>query len=98
MNAFIHFDPRNFVLTCSESPKIARIDGGAVESNLFAGEEVRLDGAPINASNFRTFGTGQYEIAWIEVNEGVHFLESENPFYLTVFGFSAAVSYGYPGG
>ena len=62
------------------------------------GQSVTLDGTVISAARFTTFGSSQYELAWIEVNEGVHYLESETPFYLTVYGYSAAVSYGYPGG
>ncbi len=62
-----------------------------------AGVPVTLDGGPI-AERFTSFGGGQFEIAWIPVDAGVHRLESEEPFLLSIYGYSAAVSYGYPGG
>ena len=62
------------------------------------GGEVRLDGQPI-ADRFFTFGGGDWEWAWVEVQDGPHTVESDDvPFGLTAYGFSAAVSYGYPGG
>ena len=63
-----------------------------------AGEPITLDGMLIDDNQFRAFGGGQFELAWIEVNEGVHYLEGEQPFSLSVYGYSQAVSYGYPGG
>ncbi|MEE2645511.1 MAG: IgGFc-binding protein [Myxococcota bacterium] len=62
------------------------------------GASVSLDGIPIDAGRFMTFGSTPYALAWIEVNEGVHLLEGSEPFALTVYGYSGAVSYGYPGG
>ncbi len=63
-----------------------------------AGEPVNLDGALIPENAFRPFGDGQFELAWIQVEEGVHHLDSQQPFSLSVYGYSQAVSYGYPGG
>ena len=63
-----------------------------------SGARVLLDGVEIDALEFTAFGTGQYEYAWLEVNEGVHQLSGDAPFALIVYGYSAAVSYGYPGG
>lgn len=63
-----------------------------------AGERVSLDGADLPNTLFSSFGTGQYEYAWVEVEEGVHTLEGESAFALIVYGYSSAVSYGYPGG
>jgi len=62
------------------------------------GEPVTLDGMVINDNQFFPFGGGQFELAWIEVGEGVHYVESQQPFSLSVYGYSQAVSYGYPGG
>jgi hypothetical protein len=62
------------------------------------GEEVTLDGAVLEDRLFQVFGGGDYELAWIPVGEGVHHLACAQPFALSVYGYSAAVSYGYPGG
>ena len=63
-----------------------------------AGSRVALDGVDIDAFRFTAFGSNQYEYAWLEVEEGVHPREGDAPFSLIVYGYSAAVSYGYPGG
>ena len=63
-----------------------------------AGSRVSLDGVDIDAFRFTAFGSNQYEYAWLEVDEGVHHLEGDAPFSLIVYGYSGAVSYGYPGG
>ena len=63
-----------------------------------AGEAVTLDDAVLPNNRFRAFGSGQFEFAWIQVEAGVHHLSSEQPFSLSVYGYSGAVSYGYPGG
>jgi hypothetical protein len=63
-----------------------------------AGSQVTLDGVVLDANRFTAFGSNQYEYAWLEVDEGVHHLEGDAAFALTVYGYSAAVSYGYPGG
>ena len=63
-----------------------------------AGESITLDGMLVADNLFFSFGSNEYELAWVEVSEGVHYLEGDSPFYLTVYGYSAAVSYGYPGG
>ena len=59
---------------------------------------MRLDGDLLAAETFQRFGTEQYEFAWIEVGEGTHILEGEEPFALTTYGYASAVSYGYAGG
>ncbi|MGC6417849.1 MAG: IgGFc-binding protein [Bradymonadia bacterium] len=63
-----------------------------------AGADVRLDGALLEARLFIPFGTGDFELAWVPVEAGVHRVVSERPLSLTIYGYSAAVSYGYPGG
>ena len=62
------------------------------------GTPVTLDDVPIDDGLFSPFGSGDYEVGFVAVDEGVHRLEGEAPFSLTVYGYSAAVSYGYPGG
>lgn len=63
-----------------------------------AGVEVVLDGAAIPDGVFQAFGTDDYELAWVEVEEGPHTVQSEAPFGLSAYGYSGAVSYGYPAG
>ena len=62
------------------------------------GTNTTLDGVPVPANRFTPFGSNQYELAWIEVEAGLHLVEGDRPFSLIVYGYSAAVSYGYPGG
>lgn len=61
-------------------------------------DPVTLDGAAIRDSLFHTFGIGGYEWAWVTVDEGAHTVEAPNTFALVAYGYSNAVSYGYPGG
>lgn len=61
------------------------------------GVAIELDGVPVTA-NFVPVGSGAWEVAAISLTEGPHSLESAEPFGLTAFGFSNAVSYAYPGG
>ncbi len=63
-----------------------------------AGVEVQLDGAPIPNDAFSAFGSGDWEMAWVRVDDGTHRLSADQPFGLTAYGYSAAVSYGFPAG
>ena len=45
-----------------------------------AGEPITLDGMLINDNQFRAFGGGQFELAWIEVNEGFTIWKANNRF------------------
>jgi hypothetical protein len=62
-----------------------------------AGAAITFDGQPVTAP-FVTFGSGEWEYTWLPVQDGVHSVEAAVPFALVAYGFSAAVSYGYPGG
>ncbi len=62
------------------------------------GVSVILDGAILDASLFAPFGPGGWERAWVAVGEGVHVIEGDAAFGVTAYGWSSAVSYGYPGG
>ena len=62
------------------------------------GSRVSMDGVDVAATAFNSFGSGDYELAWLAVDEGVHYFEGDDPFSLIVTGYSNAVSYGYPGG
>ncbi len=62
------------------------------------GVTVTLDGAPVAASAFTTFGTGTHAWAHVAVEPGPHQLSAPQPFAVTVIGYDNAVSYGYPGG
>jgi len=63
-----------------------------------AGVEIRLDGAALPDFNFQSFGSGDFELAWIAVQDGPHHVEADAPFGLIGLGYSNAVSYGYPAG
>jgi len=63
-----------------------------------SGLTVILDGAPIDNGLFVPFGDGTWELAYVSVSEGLHQLEATEPFGLSAYGWSSAVSYGYPGG
>ncbi|MDX2316384.1 MAG: IgGFc-binding protein, partial [Gammaproteobacteria bacterium] len=61
-------------------------------------EPITLDGQLVSDTAFRSFGIGGYEYAWISVEDGAHTVEAAVPFALIAYGYSQAVSYGYPGG
>ena len=65
-----------------------------------AGAPIELDGVALQASEFTAFGALEYEYAYIEVEPGQHELiaPGDHPFGVTMWGYDAAVSYGYPGG
>jgi hypothetical protein len=59
---------------------------------------VTLDGQDLARASFSVFGSGEYEYAWIPVQEGAHRIEGDAPFMLILYGYSRAVSYACPGG
>ena len=62
------------------------------------GTLVQLDGEPLPADAFRPIGMGDYEMAWIRVDDGPHRVVGTGAFGLSAYGYSAAVSYGFPAG
>lgn len=62
------------------------------------GTLVQLDGEPLPADAFRPIGMGDYEMAWVRVDDGPHIVIGTEPFGLSAYGYSAAVSYGFPAG
>jgi hypothetical protein len=63
-----------------------------------AGDSVTLDDQVLSDTIFHSFGIGGYEWAWVSVQAGAHTATAANPFALVAYGYSTAVSYGYPGG
>lgn len=59
---------------------------------------ITVDGVAIAESVFRSVGSGNWEVATIPVQPGVHVIEGAEAFGLQAYGFNNAVSYGYPGG
>ncbi|MGK0358772.1 MAG: hypothetical protein ACI9U2_001065 [Bradymonadia bacterium] len=62
------------------------------------GTLVQLDGELLPADGFRPIGMGDYEMAWVRVDDGPHLVVGTEPFGLSAYGYSAAVSYGFPAG
>ena len=63
-----------------------------------AGLAISMDGTAVSDGLFAAFGDGNWERAYLEVAEGVHSLDASAPFGVVAYGWSNAVSYGYPGG
>lgn len=61
------------------------------------GSAVTLDGTTIPQSELVAVPGTTHRLYRAEVTDGVHIIESEEPASLTVYGYDAAVSYGYPG-
>ena len=61
------------------------------------GSEVNLDGAAITEEPTTITGTG-YDLIRVEVEAGVHTVDSSVEFGLTAYGYDCDVSYAYPGG
>jgi hypothetical protein len=60
------------------------------------GNTITMDGAPIPMSNFEAV-PGSDRLAYqMEVTDGVHTVEAEAAISIVVYGYDAAVSYGYP--
>ena len=62
-----------------------------------AGTMVLIDGQAISQEGEPIGGTG-LELIRLSVPDGVHHLESEQPFGVTAYGYDCDVSYAYPGG
>ena len=62
------------------------------------GMAVKLDGAVIPNSAFKPVGSGNWELAYVDVKTGSHRFEAEAAFGLSVYGYGSATAYGYPGG
>jgi hypothetical protein len=58
---------------------------------------VRLDDQPVDASRFTAIG-GQWKVARVAVQDGVHRINADKPVGVVVYGFDDDVSYGYAGG
>jgi hypothetical protein len=63
-----------------------------------ADAEVTLNGAVLEETDFTTFGSGEFKVARVQVEDGVHRVSSDVPFGLVVYGYDSYVSYGYTGG
>lgn len=62
-----------------------------------AGEQVLVDELP-TAVPFDPFGSGQWEVGYVQLQPGVHRVQANHAFGLIAFGWDSAVSYGYPAG
>ena len=62
------------------------------------GSVVKLDGATLFASGFKTVPGSTWGVARLPVGPGKHQLSSDKPMGLFVYGYDDDVSYGYPGG
>lgn len=62
-----------------------------------AGLEITLDGSPVQAL-FMPFGSGKYEYAYVEMQDGVHHFSAAEGFAVLAYGFDSAVSYAFAGG
>ena len=63
------------------------------------GVAVTLDGTKVPDTDFQAVGSGDWELAYVAVNPGVHRFEStETAFGLTLYGYGPETAYGYPGG
>ncbi len=65
------------------------------------GAEILLDGLPIPLDSFTPIGKGDWSIARVPVEDGVHTIAATDEstlFSTLVYGFDQYVSYGYPGG
>ncbi len=59
---------------------------------------VRLDGNAVNVGDFTRIGSSDFWFAHLEVDAGVHTVESQQPIGLYVLGYGLANSYAYIGG
>ena len=62
------------------------------------GGVVTTGAGPIPATEYQTFGSGQWEFAYIELPVGVQKLYGDLPFGLVAYGYNGAMSYGFTGG
>ena len=57
---------------------------------------VTLDGAPVPWASFEPIPNSTYGVFRTQVGDGVHTVTSTEPAAVTVYGYDASVSYGYP--
>lgn len=63
------------------------------------GAKIDVDGTAIAESEFKPIGAGEWELAYVAVQPGVHRFEcADQAFGLAVYGYGNATAYGYPGG
>lgn len=63
-----------------------------------AGAVITLDEAPLADGIFQAIAGSGYEVAYVEVQDGPHYIEGDAPFGMYQFGFDGPSSYGHPGG
>jgi hypothetical protein len=62
-----------------------------------AGLEITLDGSPVQEW-FAPFGSGKFEYAYVEMQDGPHHFSAAEGFAVVAYGFDSAVSYAFAGG
>jgi hypothetical protein len=67
-------------------------------TDLAAAGLVRLDSGFLAPSLFAPIGSTDFSAAQVSITPGSHVLEASEPIWLSVYGFNADDSYGYPGG
>lgn len=63
-----------------------------------AGVPLYADGNEVTGVPRTPIGSGDYELVWSRLSDGVHHLSAKQPFGVTVYGYDRYVSYGYAGG
>jgi len=61
-------------------------------------KDLMLDGSPVNAGVFSSYGTKGLSAGTISLSEGSHTIKGSAPFGIYVYGYNQDVSYAYPGG
>jgi len=62
------------------------------------GSEVMLDGILVADTEFSPVGTGDYWVARLSIEDGVHTVVCDEPVGVLAYGYDQYVSYGYPAG
>lgn len=60
--------------------------------------DIRIDGTAIPANSFTQVGNSEYSYVNYKVSDGIHDVNSIEPFSIVVYGYGEANSYGYLGG
>ena len=63
-----------------------------------AGAAVTLDALPVDEAIFTPFGSGTWEVGYLDLEPGMHNLWATAPVGVYAYGYAGAVSYGYPAG
>ena len=80
-------------------PEYANATGGSevyVHVVTKPGEPVHFDGEVIEVGDFVPVGTGEYDIAWIFIEEGIHFIECTNGCGAHLWGLGPGVGMAHP--